>query len=191
MDWLDARTSKDFGKLITLWIEGKIGPMPVATALAGPSEGIKHVKNVLGRLSRSGKLIVNAAQPGCSLDYRPQGAVYPQQRAAFTAFVPAQHIGAVRFRLGGLDQVVFQSFAPDTSDRGAFFQAARHKNNKIAAMFGETMSSKTIASRFGVGNGQPGLHPDMIKALQECYQVIVVDEVWTRDTIWSIAHQLV
>lgn len=195
MDWLKARTLADFSECTALWLEGKIGDMPI---LGGYSGGVNdetwRLIPLLANLNRSGQLITAHSQPGCLPYSREYGGVMHEQRAALMAFVPRASLSAVLAAVSNLNCVMPELSPPGAPSRPARYLVSRH-NHRNVTHFGYVQSPRDLARNYGPAKGvgsRPGLQQSVIAALQGCYQVTFVDNVWGRnDVLWPALWRLV
>lgn len=194
LSWTSAHTLEQFGGCMALWLEGKLPHMPTRTYYSGVSAETARLVPLLTKLNRSGEFITRVSQPACTKDSREWGGIMEAQRAAVMAYVPELAIAAVRRRLSGLRGVEMVIVNPHSPAGHGMLLVSRH-HGKDTSWFGHIESDLDIADHYGgvPGNRRfPGLQPSVIRALQDCYQVTVVDQTWGRNSVlWPALGSLV
>ncbi len=196
MQWTEARTLRDFGACTALWLEGKLPHMPTSI-YCGDSINPETTRLVplLAKLNRTGMLFTTQSQPACNAQHRAYGGAAEQQRAAVMGFVQRENIKVVVDRLRAYgDDLSLKVSPPGAKQARSTLLASRHKGRDLTR-FGFVLSPRQIAEQFGGVSGwddHPGLHPDVIVGLQQCYQICVVDQVWGRNSkLWPALQSLV
>ncbi len=192
--WIDARTPLDLGICTADWLERKIRCMPTRAHYQQVQPETERLVPLLAALNRSGRFVTTNSQPGCTPDRRAWGGVMPFQRAAVMGFVPASKITEVRAALTR-QEILLIIAAPGMRASRATMMVSRRPGSQGATYFGAAMSAADIAYEYEAAPDDPtcpGLHPKMIRALQECYQVAAADRRWGRNSVlWQALQQLV
>jgi hypothetical protein len=198
MQWTEAATLTDIGECFARYLEGSL---PYTPSLARFFPETVPLVPLLARLNRSGKVITSCSQPACTPDDRSWDGLMAWQRAAIDGYVAPNYIGEVASLLGAIGCELSVS-PPGALQRLATMLASRdpkssHPDGDMS-YFGYVHSQEEIAEFYGSKHTPwddcddiPGLHPDGIKLLQDCYQISVVDPEWGRNSVlWPALQQL-
>lgn len=190
MQWTEARTLRDFGQCTALWLEEKLPHMPTSHYCASVSSETQWLVPVLAVLNRSGKFLTTCSQPACLPGRRPYGGIKSHQRAAVMGFVPPVALEHLLLSLRRMRETFDIKVSIPGAKAGRDTQLVSQHNGNNAGHFGLVLSREEIAEQYGPvllpgWDDHPGLHPDVIAALQRCYQVSIVDQLWGRNSqLW-------
>jgi hypothetical protein len=169
--WARARTLRELGELMALWLEGKIRYQPGYLAADADDETSELVP-VLARINRAG-LMTDFSQPGEKLDESGW-----QQRAALGGYCSEELKDRIKAKLLDSDLVVL-TYAP-----GAVFDyvdlCITAQGDRENTWIGGRLDDKNIDHHY-----TEDVHPEGVAALHDAWQISVVDAVWGRnDYLW-------
>jgi hypothetical protein len=189
--WTDAHSLNTFGEYTAQWLEGQIDHMPTRVHYKEVHAETARLVPFLAAANRSGSFITTDSQPGCALHRRTWGGMYNVQRAAVMGFVPPSAIDRVRKTLIQTG-IQVRVAPPGSASRHEMLLVSRHEGRDVT-WYGEVLSREEIARNYGGVPGHlemPGLHVKVIRALQNCYQVMVADGMWARNVLWPALQEL-
>lgn len=179
--WGDARSLKDLGQCVALWLEGRLsGDMEVAPFyLAVPAQA-RPLVPCLARVNRSGNFVITGFQPGCTPDNQRYEGEHPWQRASVSGFVPHRKLGKVVRALS------------DFKVRTATSAVAIYADIDIALDGNKNWVYRTgsVEDRQKIAQNTEVLRPALVNELVAAYQVCVVDLQWGRNTLWNALLRL-
>jgi hypothetical protein len=187
MTWLEARSLGDLGICVAHRLNGQLGEMPIAAAQEPISEETARLVSLLAGLNRSGMFITVNSQPACTPDRRI--GLRPWQRAAVMGFVPSwESILRLRCLSERREVLHLKVKLPGATSEPANIPVSCNTDVTPVTWFGEILSRADIARNYGGVTGdsdRPGLDPTIIRQLQQCYQVTIIDKWWGQnDTLW-------
>jgi len=192
--WTQARSLADLGQCVALWLEGRLPPRPTSMHCGDVSDETARLVSVLARLNRGGRFITEGSQPARTPTQCAYGGYRPWQRAAVMGYVSPQAIGLVRTTLRSLPGVEVR-ISPPGAPHSEPTQVTCMTDRRVEIrLFGGVLSQQEIAAHFGPIAGwsdHPGLHDDVVRALQNAYQVSAVDTIWGRNNVlWPALTRL-
>lgn len=192
--WRQARTVAQYGECVALWLEGRLSHRPTSHYCEGVAAETTRILPTLTALNRSGFFATEQSQPGCTPKLRAFGGTRPWQRAAVMGFVPTVHIDRVKRALSSVRGLEVKYSPPGSPSSPPTQVTCLTKAQAQVRLFGGVLDIAEIAEQFGPVPGwddHPGLQAWTITALQQAWQVSVVDMLWGRnDTLWPALRRL-
>jgi hypothetical protein len=170
--WWEARTLKDLGERVALWLEFAIDSQPGYASNCHPDEETWDLVPVLAAANRAG-FVTHGSQPGTRPEIGYDGAVW-EQRAAVDGFanaVLAQRIHDVCASAG-----LIVHMYPSAGRRGEKAVPVTIRNGCRYTGFGHRLPRRLIRFLY-----RANCNDDAVDALLNAHQVTVIDPEWGRD----------
>lgn len=174
--WQSATTLSDLGELTAQWLEGRIPSQPGYSPGYGPDPETDDLIPVLAAVNRSG-FVTECSQPG--EDCTGYDGAHWRQRAAVEGFADERTLDwlATFMDVAGVD-IRWSKPRRKSFDHSTCIWVTEREGRGCTG-FGTVMSAAQVESQYD------DCSPAAIAALQDAWQVTIVDLEWGRnDRLW-------
>lgn len=177
--WQSAATLSDLGELTALWLEGRIASQPDYSPGYGPDPETEELIPVLAAANRCG-FVTTSSQPG--EDGPGYDGAHWRQRAAVEGFADdptLQRLWAWMATVAPDVKVMWSKPRRRKFDYSACVTVSEREGRHVTG-FGTVLSASQIEFAYG-----DDCSPAAVTALQDAWQVTIVDPEWGRnDRLW-------